>query len=82
MSPRDPPYSHLTPAARELLQLDDAHRILALRADRWIDYPRAVDALARLQRLLDTPRRERMPCMLIHGGVKHRQDADHREVPA
>lgn len=67
MSPRDPPYSHLTPAARELLQLDDAHRILALRADRWIDYPRAVDALARLQRLLDTPRRERMPCMLIHG---------------
>jgi hypothetical protein len=50
-----------------MLQLGDEQRIRALRADRWIDYPRAVDALARLQRLLDTPRRERMPCMLLHG---------------
>ncbi len=59
--------AHLQPAVRPMLQLDDEQRIRALRADRWIDYPRAVDALARLQRLLDTPRRERMPCMLLHG---------------
>ena len=59
--------AHLQPAVRPMLQLGDEQRIRALRADRWIDYPRAVDALARLQRLLDTPRRERMPCMLLHG---------------
>ena len=46
-----------------MLKLDDGQRIRALRADRWIDYPRATDALSRLQRLLDTPRRERMPCV-------------------
>lgn len=67
MRAHDPLFPHLVPAARELLQLDDHQRIRALRADRWIDYPRAVDARERLQRLLDTPRRERMPCMLIHG---------------
>lgn len=67
MRARDALFPHLVPAAREMLQLDDQQRIRALRADRWIDYPRAVDALQRLQRLMDTPRRERMPCMLIHG---------------
>lgn len=59
--------SHLVPAARDLLALDDNHRIRALRADRWIYYPRATDAINRLQRLLDTPRRERMACLLLHG---------------
>jgi hypothetical protein len=57
----------LLPAARQTLQLDDERRIQALRVDRWIDYPLAVEALGRLQRLLDTPQRERMPCMLLHG---------------
>jgi len=67
MTTRQPLYPHLVPAARDLLELDDQQRIRALRADRWIDYPRAVEALGRMQRLLDTPRRERMPCMLLHG---------------
>lgn len=67
MKTRQPLFPHLVPVARDLLELDDQQRIRALRADRWIDYPRAVEALARLQRLLDSPRRERMPCMLLHG---------------
>lgn len=67
MSTRDPLFPHLLPAARELLQTDNSQRIQALRADRWIDYPRATDALGRLQELVQTPRRERMPCMLLHG---------------
>lgn len=50
-----------------MLLLDDNQRIRALRVDRWIDYPRATEAINRLQRLLDTPRRERMPCLLLHG---------------
>jgi len=58
---------HLLPPARQMLQFDKQRRIQSLRVDRWIDYPRAADALDRLQRLLDTPRRERMPCMLLHG---------------
>ena len=67
MSTRDPLFPHLLPAARELLQTDNPQRIQALRADRWIDYPCAIEALSRLQELLETPRRERMPCMLLHG---------------
>ncbi len=62
-----PAVRQLVPAAQQLLQLDDARRIQALRADRWVDYPLAIEALSRLQRLLDTPQRERMPCMLLHG---------------
>ena len=59
--------SHLHPAARALAGLEDDERILALQRDRWIDYPRAADALRRLERLLQTPERERMPCMVMHG---------------
>ena len=82
MSTRDPLFPHLLPAARELLQNDNPQRIQALRADRWIDYPCAIEALSRLQELLETPRRERMPCMLLAWTLQHRQDPNHREVHA
>lgn len=59
--------NHLHPTTRELACLDDDKRILALQRDRWIDYPRATEALQRLDRLLHTPERERMPCMVMHG---------------
>ena len=42
-------------------------RILHLRQDRWVDHPIASQALLRLEALLDTPRRTRMPCLLIYG---------------
>ena len=42
-------------------------RAEVLQRDRWIDYPRASQALAQLERLLLTPKRERMPCMVMHG---------------
>lgn len=38
-----------------------------MQRDRWVDYPRAVEARQRLERLLCMPERERMPCMIIHG---------------
>jgi hypothetical protein len=50
-----------------MLDLPREERIRALLVDRWIDYPRATEALRRLHRLLETPQRERMPCMLLHG---------------
>lgn len=59
--------AHLHPTIRDLALLGNEQRIRLLQRDRWIDYPRAAEALRRLERLLETPRRERMPCMVIHG---------------
>lgn len=59
--------SHLHSLTRTEAQHDDKIRIRALQRDRWIDYPRATQALQQLERLLNTPQRERMPCMVMHG---------------
>lgn len=59
--------THLHQAARALAGLENAQRVQALQRDRWIDYPRATEALQRLERLLQTPERERMPCIVMHG---------------
>lgn len=58
---------HLHPGVRDLALLGDAERIGPLQRERWIDYPRAGEALGRLLRLLRTPERQRMPCMMLHG---------------
>ena len=59
--------SHLAPSTRRQAALDDAERIRITQGDRWIDYPRALRAREHLDRLLTTPKRERMPCMVVHG---------------
>jgi hypothetical protein len=59
--------SHLLPSARKQAALGDDERIKGLLRDRWIDYSRATQALQQLERLYETPRRERMPCLLLHG---------------
>jgi hypothetical protein len=61
------PLSHLLPAVRSQLELDDEARINCLWRNRWIDYPRAGVVLRQLEWLLTLPRRERMPCLLLHG---------------
>jgi Cdc6-like AAA superfamily ATPase len=58
---------HLNTAVRAQALLPDDDRIRAMQRDRWVDYPRAAEARQRLERLLGTPQRERMPCMIIHG---------------
>lgn len=58
---------HLAPGVREHLQLGDDARIAMMQRDRWIDYSRAGEVLDRLERLLATPERDRMPCLLLHG---------------
>jgi len=50
-----------------VLTLSREQRIAHLRHDRWIDYPLAAEALNRLEALLTTPPRTRMPCLLIFG---------------
>ena len=59
--------SHLTPAARAAALLPDDERIRRIRADRWIGYPRAREALDRLDTLLHGPPKQRMPNLLIVG---------------
>ena len=59
--------SHLSHETRTQAQLDDKARVELIKRDRWIDYPRATDVMNRLERLLATPKRERMPCMVLHG---------------
>lgn len=59
--------SHLAPAVREVLLLSDEARIKSMQRDRWIDYARGSAVLERLTRLLATPERDRMPCLLLHG---------------
>ncbi len=60
-------YAHLHEALHPVMALDAPARIAQLRADRWIDYPRAIEALEALEILLTTPPRTRMPCLLIYG---------------
>ena len=50
-----------------MLLLSDEARIRSMQRDRWIDYARASAVLDRLTRLLSTPERDRMPCLLLHG---------------
>src|SRR5258706_11409484 len=64
---KDGTLAHLLPAARKQAELGNDERILGLLRDRWIDYPRATQALQQLERLYETPRRDRMACLLLHG---------------
>lgn len=59
--------SHLCTATRCEAMLDHRTRIRSLQRDRWIDYPRATEAIQRLERLLNAPQHERMPCLAMHG---------------
>ncbi|MFM0632381.1 hypothetical protein [Paraburkholderia xenovorans] len=74
--------AHLLPAAREQAQLGSEDRVKGLLRDRWIDYPRATEALQVLQRLYETlpPRRYAMP--LVARRFEHWEDQDYGEVQA
>lgn len=59
--------THLHPASRELARLPSAERVHRIRADRWIGYPKGVDAVERLEMLFHWPRKQRMPNLLLVG---------------
>ena len=59
--------SHLTTGAAALLAETDERRVRAIRSRRWVLYPRAKQALDRLNRLLNHPRGTRMPSVAIYG---------------
>ena len=60
-------FKHLLESMRSVAVQDNTARIAHLRLDRWIDYPRAAHVLKILNEMLDTPERNRMPCLLVHG---------------
>jgi Cdc6-like AAA superfamily ATPase len=61
-------YPHLTSGAAEILACENnERRIRAIRSRRWVLYPRAKQALDRLDALLDHPRGTRMPSVAIYG---------------
>jgi len=62
-----PDVSHLTATAQTAAVLPDAERIARIRAERWIGYSRAREALAKLEDLLTHPVRQRMPNLLLIG---------------
>jgi len=58
---------NLIPDARAVLDLDDKARVNYIRQEKWIPYTRANEILASLEELLITPKKSRMPSMLIVG---------------
>lgn len=60
-------FPHLHEDLREVIDQYGPVRIDHLHIDRWIDYPRALEALETLEALLKTPPRTRMPCLLLYG---------------
>ncbi|GAB2452005.1 TniB family NTP-binding protein [Nocardia tengchongensis] len=59
--------SHLHVSAQAIAMLPGAERVRHVRADRWIGYTRATEALARLEELLEMPSKQRMPNLLLIG---------------
>jgi len=60
-------FEHLFPSSQPIAALSADERIRRIRADRWINYPRAEQALGKLEALLAFPQRARMPNLLIVG---------------
>ncbi|MDD9908555.1 MAG: TniB family NTP-binding protein [Ahrensia sp.] len=60
-------FGHLFAASQSLAARSAQERIRRIRADRWISYPRAEQALAKLETLIAFPQRARMPNLLIAG---------------
>ncbi len=59
--------AHLHAGARQVALLPDWERLRHVRAERWIGYSRANEALDRLEELLAWPARQRMPNLLLIG---------------
>lgn len=68
-------FEHLTPKTREQLELSDEDRIYNVRSSRWVGYPRAQKILAKLEDLLDHPKTDRMPNLLIIGDTNNGKTA-------
>lgn len=62
-----PDYPHLIPQVAEVASLSTEERLATWRLQRWIGYPRAQAALARLEHVFTQPASLRPPNLLIVG---------------
>ncbi len=60
-------YPHLNAAAASVVQRTQEERLVWMAEQRWIGYPTAKEGLAKLARLMRTPKKHRMPNLLIVG---------------
>ena len=63
----DADLTHLHPSAQPITRLPADERLRHVRADRWIGYSRASEALERLEALYEWPKKQRMPNLLLLG---------------
>lgn len=63
----EPDLSHLHASARRAALLPAGERLRYVRADRWIGYTRATEALDWLETLFGWPAKQRMPNLLLIG---------------
>ncbi|MGO3234674.1 MAG: TniB family NTP-binding protein [Microbacterium sp.] len=63
----DADLTHLHPSAQPITRLPADERLRHVRADRWIGYSRASEALERLETLYEWPEKQRMPNLLLLG---------------
>lgn len=59
--------AHLHESVRRIARLPGEERLRYVRADRWIGYTRATEALTQLETLLAWPVKQRMPNLLLIG---------------
>lgn len=59
--------SHLITPMQKIAMLPANERVQRIRADRWIGYPRAIEAIEKLEIFLNWPSKQRMPNLLIIG---------------
>ncbi|WDE03874.1 TniB family NTP-binding protein [Thalassomonas viridans] len=64
-------FPHLNEIAAGYLELDNDARIVKIRSDRWIGYPKAKSILTKLEDLLTYPRTQRMPNLLLVGDTNN-----------
>ena len=66
---------HLSSSAKAALMLSDTERIRYARNEQFISYTGAKKILTSLENLLDHPKRQRMPCLLIAGRTNNGKSA-------
>ena len=60
-------YGHVHPGLRESITLPATDRVRVIQTPRWFGYPRANEAIDKLEDLIGYPRGSRMPNLFIYG---------------
>jgi len=60
-------YDHLDAPAQRCMELSDNDRIAKIKKGTWLGYTKATQIIEKLSELLKSPKKHRMPNLLIHG---------------